>query len=114
MDFFILLFAHLLADYPLQGEFLAKMKGKNIILLSTHAGIWTGTVLTAAYLIGYSVDMWDVLILFVVHAVADYMKARPLGIYKRLDPLTSALALDQSIHVAQILVFLFFMSEKIV
>lgn len=112
MDFLILFFAHLLADYPLQGEFLSKMKGKNFILLGTHAGIWTGTVLTAAYLIGYSVDVSDVFILFIVHAVADYMKARPLWFYKKLEPLTWGLAIDQLIHVVQIIVFLQFMSEK--
>lgn len=113
VDFLILLFAHLLADYPLQGAFLAKMKGKNIILLATHAGIWTGTVLIAAHLIGYSVDLYDVFILFVVHAGADYLKARPLWFYKKLNPLGWGLAIDQLIHVVQIVVFLVFMSEKI-
>ncbi|MHA6260062.1 DUF3307 domain-containing protein [Sporosarcina sp. CAU 1771] len=113
MDFLILLFAHLLGDYPLQGEFLAKMKGKNFIILSTHAGIWTGMILIAAYLIGYSVDIWDVFILFTVHAIADYMKAKPLGFYKKLNPLGWGLGIDQAIHIGQILIFMFFMSEKI-
>lgn len=113
MDFLILLFAHLIADYPLQGSFLAEMKGKNFILLATHAGIWTGTVLLAAHFLGYSVDLWDVFILFSVHAAADYMKARPLSFYKNLNPLTWGLAIDQSIHVVQIVVFLLFMTEKV-
>lgn len=113
MDFLILIFAHLLADYPLQGEFLSKMKGKNLLLLCTHAGIWTGTVLLAAHLIGYSVDLWDVFFLFIVHAVVDYMKARPLFFYKKLDPLGAALWIDQGIHVIQILIFMFYMSEKV-
>lgn len=113
MDFLILVFAHLLADYPLQGEFLSKMKGKNILLLCTHAGIWTGTVLIAASLIGYSVDLFDVAILFIVHAVADYMKARPISFYRKLNPLGAALVIDQAIHVLQIIIFLLFMSEKI-
>ena len=78
MDFLILFFAHLLADYPLQGDFLSRMKGKNLIILGTHAGIWTGTVLVFAHFIGYSVDVSDVFILFIVHAVADYWKAKPL------------------------------------
>lgn len=89
------------------------MKGKNFIILGTHAGIWTGTVLTAAHLIGYSVDVSDVFILFIVHAAADYMKARPLSFYKKLDSLTWGLAIDQLIHVVQIIVFLQFMSEKV-
>ncbi|GAB7387372.1 hypothetical protein BSNK01_12080 [Bacillaceae bacterium] len=103
MDFLVLIFAHLLADYPLQGEFLATMKGKNFVLLATHAGIWTGTVLTAAYLLGYAVTVFDVLILFVGHAIADYAKAKPIGIYKELDGLREGLLLDQSIHVLQII-----------
>lgn len=113
MDFFILVFAHLLADYPLQGEFLAKMKGKNIILLFTHAGIWTGMVLITAHFIGYSVDVWDVFGLFTVHAISDYMKAKPIGFYKKLNPLGWGLGIDQAIHIGQILVFILFMSEKI-
>lgn len=114
MDLLILIFAHLLADYPLQGEFLAKHKGKNFIILATHAGIWTGTILVAAHFIGYTVDVSDVLILFIVHAVADYMKARPLWFYKKLEPLGAALAIDQLIHIGQIVVFILFMSEKVV
>ena len=113
MDFLISLFFFFLADYPLQGAFLAEMKGKNGIILATHAGIWTGTVLIAAHLIGYSVDLSDVFILFVVHAGADYLKARPLWFYKKLNPLGWGLAIDQLIHVVQIIVFLLFMSEKI-
>lgn len=113
MDFLILLFAHLIADYPLQGAFLAEMKGKNFIILATHAGIWTGTVLIAAHFIGYSVDLFDVFFLFIVHAIADYLKAKPLWFYKKLNPLGWGLAIDQLIHVVQILVFLLFMSEKI-
>lgn len=83
------------------------------MILFSHAGIWTGTVLVAAYFIGYSVDVWDVLILFTVHAIADYMKAKPMGFYKKLNPLGWGLAIDQLIHVGQLLIFMFFMSEKI-
>lgn len=113
MDFLILLFAHLIADYPLQGEFLSKYKGKNYTILATHAGIWTGTILITAHFLGYSVDYYDVAILFIVHAVADFMKARPLWFYKKLDPLGAALVIDQLIHVVQIVVFILFMSEKV-
>lgn len=101
-----LIFAHLLADYPLQGDFLASTKGKNLISLVSHAGIWTGTILVAVHLLGYSVNLVDVVTLFIVHAVADYMKARPVGIYKRLDALKGGLMLDQGIHMLQILVLM--------
>jgi Protein of unknown function (DUF3307) len=106
MTLLALIFAHLIADYPLQGEFLATMKGRNLIVLFSHAGIWTGTILTAVYLIGYDVTIFDVISLFVVHAVADYCKAKPIGIYTKLDSLKGGLLLDQSIHLAQIIVLL--------
>lgn len=108
MDFLILLFAHLLADYPLQGDFLANMKGKNHIVLATHAGIWTGTVLIAAHFLGYNITYFDVVLMFIVHAVADYMKAKPVGFYKRLDALKAGLLIDQSVHIIQIIVFLIY------
>lgn len=107
MQIFWLLFAHLLADYPLQGEFLATMKGKNHIILLSHAGIWTGTICVALVLLGIPFTVWDVAFLFLVHSVADYMKAKPIGFYKRLNPLGWGLFIDQMIHVAQIAFVLF-------
>lgn len=106
MSLLILLFAHLLADYPLQGEFLAKVKGHNAIALLSHAGIWTGCVATAGYLVGIDVQMFDVALLFMVHVVADYLKAAGKLWYKNMDSLKEGLAIDQLIHVAQILFFL--------
>lgn len=107
MSFLILLFAHLLADYPLQGEFLATMKGKNQIILISHAGIWTGCIAIAAYLIGFNIGMVDVALLFIVHAVADYLKATNKLWYKKLDALKGGLLSDQLIHVGQILLLIF-------
>lgn len=104
--FLALFYAHLLADYPLQGDFLAQMKGKNHIVLVSHAGIWTGTILVAVHLLGFGVTPFDVVTLFAVHAVADYCKARQVGVYKKLDALKGGLLLDQSIHVVQILVLM--------
>ncbi|NFT30637.1 DUF3307 domain-containing protein [Clostridium sporogenes] len=106
MMFLILLFAHLLADYPLQGDFLANMKGKNLIILATHAGIWTGVICVALWLMSILVTPIDIIWLFVVHAIADYMKAKPLGFYKKLNPLGIGLAIDQGIHILQIIILL--------
>jgi len=39
MRYLTLVFAHLLADYPLQGPFLAETKGRNPLTLVSHAGI---------------------------------------------------------------------------
>ncbi|HJV44581.1 MAG TPA: DUF3307 domain-containing protein [Bacillota bacterium] len=106
MLFLLLVFAHLLADYSLQSTFLATMKGKNNLLLVTHAGIWTGTILIAATFAGITVNYFDVFSLFIVHAIADYAKARPVGFYKRLDPLGLGLMIDQMIHMLQIILFM--------
>lgn len=106
MSFLILVFAHLLGDYPLQGPFLATEKGKYDILLYTHAAIWTGCIATAGYLIGYSIGIGDILSLFGVHTIADDMKAQKLFWYKNTDPLGKGLFIDQMIHVGQILVFM--------
>lgn len=104
--FLTLVFAHLLADYPLQSDFLANMKGKNHIVLVSHAGIWTGTILVAVHLLGFDVTLFDVVTLFTVHAIADYLKAKPVGVYKKLDSLKGGLLLDQSVHILQILVLM--------
>lgn len=106
MTLLIFIFAHLLADYPLQGEFLATMKGKNIIVLVSHAGIWTGCIALAGYLLGYEVGIFDVAVLFIVHAVADYLKAANKLWYKKMDSLKGGLLIDQLIHVGQILLFI--------
>lgn len=101
-----LIFAHLLADYPLQGEFLANMKGKNHIILVSHAGIWTGTIAVAAILMGLDVGLIDILLLFIVHAYADWMKAANKFYYQKFDALKGGLAIDQMIHVGQILLLM--------
>ena len=106
MTFCILVFAHLLADYPLQGQFLSDYKGENYILLLTHVGIWTGTVALAGYFIGFDVNMLDILLLFTVHLLADGMKAKGKLWYAKMDALKEGLLVDQAIHVIQILIFM--------
>ena len=105
MTFLALLYAHLLADYPLQGDYLAQTKGRNIISLASHAGIWTGTICVAASLLGMGITALDVAVLFIVHAIADFAKARSLWFYKRMNP-DLGLAIDQLIHVGQITVLM--------
>lgn len=101
-----LVFAHLLADYPLQGDFLANMKGKNHIILVSHAGIWTGCIAVAGLLMGLDVGLIDVILLFAVHTIADWLKATNKLYYKKFDALKGGLLIDQSIHIGQILLFM--------
>lgn len=101
-----LVFAHLLADYPLQGDFLANMKGKNHIILVSHAGIWTGCITVAGLLMGLDIGLIDIVLLFVIHTVADWMKATNQFYYKKFDALKGGLLIDQTIHIVQILVLI--------
>jgi hypothetical protein len=88
---FWLLVGHALADYPLQGNFLAKAKNPYapipgvpwLFALSAHALIHAGAVVavTGCYVLG-AVE-------FVLHAVIDLSKCS-----KRLS-----FAQDQSLHV---------------
>lgn len=107
MIFLTLFFFHLLADFPFQGEFLSKMKEENMIFLSIHASIWTGVISIVGHFIGFQITISDVIILFIVHLFADYLKANKLVWYKNLDPLHSGLIIDQLIHVCQLILFIF-------
>ena len=104
MTFLTLLFAHLLADYPLQGDFLAKMKGQRLLLMLTHCGIWTGCIAVAGHLCGLMVLPWMVAILFVGHFGIDDFKAG--GHYGNADPLGWPLWVDQVAHIIQIGIFI--------
>lgn len=106
ITFLALVFAHLLADYPLQGDYLATTKGKNIISLVSHAGIWTGVICVTTYLLGASVNLLDITWLFIIHAIQDYMKAKPLIFYKKLAPSKGGLLIDQLVHIGQILILI--------
>lgn len=108
MEILWLLYAHLLADYPLQGEFLAKMKGKNFIALASHAAIWTGTICIALILLRIPYTTFDIFLLYAIHLLADYCKAKPIGFYKNLNPLGWGLFIDQMIHVLQLIYVVYF------
>lgn len=106
MTFLILVYAHLLADYPLQGDFLASQKGDNFILLLTHAGIWSGTLALAGHLIGFDINILDIGLLFTVHLIADWVKATGKLWYAKMDELKEGLLIDQLIHLVQILILI--------
>ena len=74
--FFLLMFFHFLADYPLQGDFLSKAKNHRSPVkgvpwtsaLDAHASIHAGFVLL---LTG---QLWATLVEYVAHGVIDYLK----------------------------------------
>ena len=88
----LLLVGHALADYPLQGDFLAKAKQNHFgaigipgwYALATHSLIHAGFVLW----------LTDLLVLFTVEFVAHYV-IDTLKIKNRISFLT-----DQALHIA--------------
>ncbi|WP_312337274.1 DUF3307 domain-containing protein [Anaerospora hongkongensis] len=101
--FLYLLLAHYLADFPLQSDFLASMKGKNNYLLLCHVLIYSLLVGAVLDFLGIYA-LWKLALLIVSHAVIDYWKCH----YAPKDTaLTSGLYIDQTLHVLILLILLF-------
>lgn len=89
--FCLLAFAHFLADYPLQGDFLSKAKNHTAPIagvpwyqaMAAHCGIHAGLV---GLITG---SIWLAWFEFVVHFITDYCKCRGLISYD----------IDQLIHL---------------
>lgn len=107
--FLVLLGAHFIGDYALQSDYLAANKGKSLYVLTAHSAIWTFCiVMTAVFARGIATPAWVMLlVLFIPHFVIDKMKVRGLYFFSGLTP-KSALAVDQLLHYAQILLFIGF------
>jgi hypothetical protein len=69
-----LLGAHYIADFPLQGSFLADMKGQRLYLLFAHAMIYATVIAIALGVMGRYGD-WKFLALLVSHMVVDKWKS---------------------------------------
>jgi hypothetical protein len=97
----ILYTLNLILDYPLQGEFLANYKSKNNYILFVHSAIWAGGISIALMYLSIFA-WWKVLMLLLGHMAMDAWKCR--GYYKKLNISDwNSLYIDQSFHVAQIL-----------
>lgn len=84
-------FCHLVGDYVLQSDFLAKTKGENWYHLLVHCILYC---LPFYLIFGFS---WKIGLIFIVHIIVDSLKAR----YKVINYTT-----DQMIHYVSALVFL--------
>jgi len=78
-----LLFCHVIGDYVLQNDFIAKTKGSNLYHLFVHCVLYC---LPFYILYGINVKLF---VLFITHAVIDILKAR----YNKINYLT-----DQLLH----------------
>ena len=104
MELLFLLWLHFIGDYPLQGEFLAKMKGENLYLMFCHVAIWTGTISVGLFLTD-NLTLWKIIFLFVIHFMADSYKVNKKD---KTKALTNDLYKDQLIHFIQILIVYLF------
>jgi len=100
ITFFVL---HAIADYPMQGDFLAQFKGKNWIAMIAHCAIWSGIIYFGLQF--YSIDkFWHFPFLFFGHMAIDKWKCSRSGNGKEL---TSDLLIDQALHYVQIIVCIY-------
>lgn len=90
ISIFILLAAHCIGDYPLQGEFLATHKGENNFILLVHCIIYTACVLVGLVLalplisapINETILLTIIAVILVSHFIIDKRKCEFM---KKLD-----------------------------
>ena len=63
-----IIFCHLIGDYVLQNDFLAKTKSRNFYHLLVHCALYC-----TPFAIAYGID-WRIGMLFVTHLVIDFYK----------------------------------------
>lgn len=93
---------HFIADYPLQGEFLSQMKGKNNYLLLCHVLIYSlflAAILSYLGLFSY----WKLGILIISHTLIDWWKCHKAP---KETALTTSLYIDQALHGLVLLLLL--------
>jgi len=88
----IIIFCHLIGDYVLQSDFIAKTKGDNWYHLFVHCALYC-----LPFYIVFGLT-WQLILIFLIHIIVDALKAR----YKIINYTT-----DQIIHYVSALVFLF-------
>ena len=100
---FYLLLAHYLADFPLQGDFLANFKSKNNYLLMCHVIIYSLTVGVFLDYLGLYVT-WKLILLIISHTFIDYWKCHYAS---KETALTTSLYIDQALHLIVLLICLY-------
>ena len=87
----VLVFCHLVGDYVLQSNFLATTKGENWYHLFVHCALYC-----LPFVIVFSIT-WQLAYIFVIHVVADALKAR----YHKIGYVA-----DQIVHYVAMLCYL--------
>lgn len=89
---FLLIAAHALADYPLQGDFLAQAKNRNTAIGKVfwpHA-LFAHSMIHGGFVLIITGSMWFALAEVAIHAATDWLKCEG----------KISLNSDQSIHIA--------------
>lgn len=86
-----LIFCHLIGDYVLQTDFIAKTKGTNWYHLIVHCMLYC-----LPFFVIYGLT-WQLLFIFITHMIIDPIKAR----YNKINYIT-----DQLLHYIVMLVYL--------
>jgi hypothetical protein len=103
-QFLILLLAHLIADFPLQPDWLFRLKVRHWYGILLHAFFHC---LVTAILIQNPFQFWPMLMaLWLIHAFIDWSKLRLPFTF-----LTTGFLLDQLAHGASLVLIIFFVPE---
>ena len=86
-----LILCHLIGDYILQIDFIAKTKGSNWYHLFVHSALYC-----VPFILIYGLD-WKIAILFISHMIIDSLKAR----WNKISYMN-----DQLLHYIVLLMFL--------
>ena len=87
-----LMLCHLVGDYVLQCDFIAKTKGYNFYHLFVHCVLYC-----LPFVLLYGID-WKIGVLFVSHIIIDVLKAR----FNKISYI-----IDQILHYIVLFIFLF-------
>jgi hypothetical protein len=85
-----LVFAHLLGDYVLQNDFIAKTKANNYYHLFVHCVLYCFPFYV---LMGFT---WHLIPLLIIHIIVDYLKCKKVINY----------TIDQIIHYITLLLYI--------
>ena len=87
-----LILCHLVGDYVLQCDFIAKTKGSNLYHLFVHCALYC-----LPFVLLYGID-WKIGVLFASHIIIDVLKAR----FNKISYI-----IDQILHYIVLFIFLF-------
>ena len=87
-----LILCHLVGDYVLQCDFIAKTKGYNFYHLFVHCALYC-----LPFVLLYGID-WKIGVLFASHIIIDVLKAR----FNKISYM-----IDQILHYIVLFIFLF-------